>query len=68
MLARLSLYWGETLVSELRLPNMCVGEISVKLGSKDIPFKVRRKKNELILEFREIVTIKTDQTLKISIG
>jgi uncharacterized protein (DUF608 family) len=67
MTARLSVFWGKVVVRELRLACEPAGEVSAKIGAKNIPLSIRKIRGAVIIRFTETVEIGVDQSLKVSI-
>lgn len=67
MTARFSVLWGSVVARELRLACELGEKIVVKLGSKDIPFIARGRREGITIKFEKPVEIKEGRSLVITI-
>ena len=68
MTARLSVYWGEVSLYELRLEGVSHKNISAKIGRRNVPLAARRKGNRIAIRFVEPLVIEEDRSLTVKMG
>ncbi len=68
MTAKLSVFWGDVFVRELRLDCDSDGEVTAKVGSKGVPLTTSKRRGRLAVKFKEPLAINAGRTLKVTVG